>query len=211
MRTLTTPHPLWPPTHVLHLSEAADDLDTALDVIPQLQADDQRLEFDRPVRFGGRPEFDTAVLRILGAAAAAFVPVDWTLTGDLPWAVRSVLHLPPPRDNGTVAARTWRAHFRFGLCAYRTGPGFISIHDVRPAGPKNRVIVQDEWAPTFLTLACTDLIPTDERGMTLLEQLAAIELALRVGDDRCVVLPYHAYRWPVPGRPGSVPRTGYTG
>jgi hypothetical protein len=45
MRTLTTPHPAWPSTHVLHLSEAADDLDTALDVIPPLQADDQRLRF----------------------------------------------------------------------------------------------------------------------------------------------------------------------
>lgn len=212
MDTLTEPHPAWPERAVLDLEEASDDVAGAVSFIAGLPAREQALIFDRPVRLGADPEQDVTVLRVLAAAVSAFVQVDWILEGGLPpsWLpLRNLVHLPPPRPDGSDLVTTWRERFVFGLCGYRRGPGFVSIHDVRPGGTKYHISVPG--GELFLQLAGSDRTPDDPAAAELLDRLGELGLVLMLAPGRPFVLPYHVYRWPVPGRIGAAARTGYDG
>jgi hypothetical protein len=210
MRTLSTRHPAWPDTAILDLDQAVDDLDAALQFVASLPARDQALQFTRPVRLAEDTAHDAAVLQILASAVAAFVPVNWVLTGLLPWSLRTVVHLPPPRNapDADAVAGEWQRRVKFGLCAWRRGPGFVSIYDVRPNGTKYSLKAPDG---PFLAITSSRETPPPGAAADLLEELAGLDLVLRLDRANTVLLPYHAYRWPVPGRVGSTARTGYSG
>ena len=199
MRTLAAPHPAWPETVELDVGRIDADPGAALRFVAELAGRAQRLRLPEPFAFGVSARRDATMVRLLAAAAAAFVPVDWTLREPLPDTVpeRALCHLPPPRNE---LGRHWRAAHDVGLCTYRYGPGFVLIHDIRPGGPINRVHVEAGWVDTFRTLAGTDRPPAGGAAADLIDQLAAHQLALRLDDRYAVVLPYHADRRPPPGR-----------
>jgi len=201
MRTLAAPHPAWPETVELGFDRIDADPGAALRAVAGLAGRAQRLRLPESFAFGESAHRDATMVRLLAAAAAAFVPVDWTLRAPLPDAVpgRALCHLPPPRGGGE-AGRRWRETHDVGLCTYRYGPGFVLIHDTRPGGPLNRVHVEAPWVETFRVLAGTDAPPAGGAAADLLDQLAAHQLALRWDDRYAVVLPYHADRRPPPGR-----------
>jgi hypothetical protein len=201
MRTLSAPHPAWPETVELDFGRIDADPDAALRFVAELAGRAQRLRLPEPFAFGEFAHRDATMVRLLAVAAAAFVPVDWTLRESLPDTIpeRALCHLPPPRDDGELG-RGWREAHDVGSCTYRYGPGFVLIHDTRPGGPINRVHVEAGWVDTFRTLAGTDRPPAGGAAADLIDQLAAHQLALRLDDRYAVVLPYHADRRPPPGR-----------
>ncbi|WP_328647539.1 DUF5825 family protein [Amycolatopsis sp. NBC_00348] len=201
MRTLSAPHPAWPEAVDLGFDRIDADPGGALRVVAGLAASAQRLRLPEPFAFGESAHRDATMVRLLATAAAAFVPVDWTLRKPLPDTVpeRALCHLPPPRDGGEPGRR-WRAAHDVGSCTYRYGPGFVLVHDTRPGGPINRVHVEAGWVGAFRTLAGTDRPPAGGAAADLVDQLAAHQLALRLDDGYAVVLPYHADRRPPPGR-----------
>ncbi|MEV6876595.1 DUF5825 family protein [Amycolatopsis sp. NPDC051128] len=207
MRTLAAPHPAWPETVELDLGRTDADPSAVLRVVAELAGRAQRLRLPEPFAFGEFAHRDATMVRLLAAAAAAFVPVDWILRESLPDTIpeRAVCHLPPPRNE---LGRRWREAHDVGICTYRYGPGFVLIHDTRPGGPLNRVHVEAGWVDTFRTLAGTDRPPAGGAAADLVDQLAAYQLALRLDDRYAVVLPYHADRRPPPGRvaPAGKPR-----
>ncbi|WP_329058152.1 DUF5825 family protein [Amycolatopsis sp. NBC_01480] len=201
MRTQSAPHPAWPETVELDFGRIDAGPDDALRVVAGLAGSAQRLRLPEPFSFGEEAHRDATMVRLLATAAAAFVPVDWTLRKSLPGTIpeRALCHLPPPRDDGEPGRR-WREAHGTGTCTYRYGPGFVLIHDTRPRGPINRVHVEAGWVDAFRTLAGTDRPPADGLAADLVDQLAAHQLALRLDDRYAVVLPYHADRRPPPGR-----------
>jgi hypothetical protein len=184
-------HPAWPE------SLTVTDLDTALDLVPQAVAAGQSLTLPAPVRFGADGRRDAAVLRFLGEAAAHLVPVEWIQDGPLPWPLRLVIHLPPPAASPDSVITAWRAGYRSGLCTYRIGPGFVSVIDLRPNGPKASITVPEDWVDTFNDLATSLDAPDSGPSRLLLDRLVGAGLALRLGDRHSVLLPYRPRRWPV--------------
>jgi hypothetical protein len=209
MRVLTAPHRAWRSVETLSVDQVVEDLADALAFVRRVAIADQELELDQPVVFGLQPRRDAAVIRVLAEATANFVPVRWTLKGELPWSLRSVIHLYPPSSEDYQLEQTWAAHFVFGLCSYRVGPDFLVIQDIRPGGVKTRVTVPAEWMPAFVAVAERVIISQDEHEKFMFNQLVEQGLALRLSSEHGVVLPYHARRWPIPGRDGAVTRTAY--
>jgi hypothetical protein len=152
----------------------------------------QRLVVTEPFCFGGND--DGRMLTLLATASAHLVDVDWELSSPPPWPVRTLVHLPPPRS-GIGYADQWRASYRFGLCTYRRGPGFVQIRDVRPDGEHLRVRIDGEWAEAFETL--TTGMSTSAKCDRLLTDLTDTGLAVRLTDGHHM-LPTRLRRWPIP-------------
>jgi len=181
----------WPET----LTLTPDDLGRT--AIETSVARAQRLELSAPLRFGEDPYRDLAALRFLSEAAGQLAGVGWTLAGEPPWPVRTLVHLPPPDGGadpiaGEYAAQ-WRRDHRYGLCTYRLGPGFVRIRDVRPGGPHLRVVIDGPWADAF-GAAVAD---AEGRARQLLDELVEADLAVTVGASTHV-LPVRLRRWPIP-------------
>jgi hypothetical protein len=182
---------VWPET--LMLSHEADlaDADRAA----------QRVVLANPLTFGGpHPDEDLAGLRLLSEATARLVDLEWTLGGEPPWPVRTLVHLTPPSGGTDPAARgyadRWRQAHRFGQCAYRRGPGFVRIRDTRPAGPVRRIMVNTPWDNEFDKLAAAESFVDDHSGQ-LLDELVEADLAVRLGDRHHLLL-VRLNRWPTP-------------
>lgn len=161
----------------------------------------RRLELPEPYRFGNSDGDDAAMLRLLAGATTRFLDVRWRLAGDLPWDLPTVVHLTPPSGGvdpvASALAAGWRERYRFGLCTYRYGPGFVLLRDVRPGRQRKRVTLDGPWVAHFRRFAeHEDAAPVPESAV-LRDELTEVGLALRCGHER-VLLPYRLRRWPVP-------------
>jgi hypothetical protein len=113
-------------------------------------------------------------------------------------------HLWPPT---TIAvgglppepAGAWRAAFKYGLCYYRRGPGFILIKDTRIADCRVHLTVDHpDLMATFLagcTLLRDSALTSTQREAV--DVLAGENLVYRVA-DLLLTLPIRMRRWPVP-------------
>jgi hypothetical protein len=151
-----------------------------------------------PVVLGVDDEFDVRFLRLLREAMSMTMTVDWS--GDLavPFDPRMVRHLPPPRQRNGDGADPWRAEFRFGLCFYQVGPGFVLLKDTRD-GSGARYRIDDERAVSaWHELGSVRFLPdaSPEVG-ELCELLSEEELVMRRG-QWVTLLPFRMRRWPVP-------------
>lgn len=197
MRTLTATG--WPDRLDLAVADLTEDPSSWRPAIHAALAGAQRLTLAGPVAFGEDPARDLAVLRMLGEAAAHLVDLDWTLAGEPPWPLRTVVHLPPPTTTLGAGdfARRWRAEHRVGLCVYRVGPGFVRIRDLRPHGPHQRVLIEGGWATGFVALASDPWHWPDDRATTLVDDLTEHGLAIRLPTGPHL-LPTRVLRWPIP-------------
>lgn len=199
MRT-EQPTALWPQSLEVRLDDLVTDAAAANRVISAARAGRQRVRLVEPVRPGAGSGRDLAVLRLLTAALADLVDVEWELAEEPPWPARAVVHLPPPATASGAArayARQWRAGHAQGLCSYRCGPGFVRIRDTRPGGPQQNVLITDDWAEGFRALATHPWQWHDARAERLLASLGDADLALRL-DGGTHVLPARLTRWPIP-------------
>ncbi|RZS45150.1 hypothetical protein EV193_1011037 [Herbihabitans rhizosphaerae] len=185
MRT-AEPGELWPDHLVVPAAELT--VARARGVVRRAQAFARRLVITDPLSFGERAP---AVLRLLTDATARRVPLEWTLGGEPPWPVRTLVHLTPPAGRGEYARR-WRDGHRAGLCCYRVGPGFVRVRDLRPDGEHRDVLITGALANRFVALA--EDAAADE---ALLADLVDTGLAVRV-DEGHHVLPHRLLRWPIP-------------
>lgn len=127
-------------------------------------------------------------LRFLREAASHDIKVAWRSTGDLGCDARLLYHLPPPAGDPS-----WRSAYRYGLCHYRVGPGFLTITDQRrgPAvsitlrGTREVQLVRDLDRPG----------PSDESAAFA----GLVRSGLIISHARdALCLPYRLRRWPIP-------------
>jgi hypothetical protein len=128
--------------------------------------------------------------------------VDWAASTGGAIDLRSLHHLYPPRAlNGDAAAAAllqWRAAFRYGLCHYRLGPGFILIDDERPSFRSTYAIADADALAAFERYEQPAPVPTPQD--TRAAAFAALQqagLLLRLGQS-AVSLPYRLTRLPLP-------------
>lgn len=127
-------------------------------------------------------------LRLLREAASYGINVAWESAGDLGCDTRLLYHLPPP-----AADPSWRSAYRYGLCHYRVGPGFLMVTD-RRRGP----------AASF-TLRGTREIglvqnldrPSPSEDSSAFDGLVRSGLIISHARD-ALCLPYRLRRWPIP-------------
>jgi hypothetical protein len=172
-------------------------------VVAEAESGSRSLTLPGLIRLGTDPDLDVVALRLLAEATAADVDLRWRLGGEPPWPLRTVVHLRPPIGAADAAGRRfaarWGELFRFGLCTYRRGPGFVALRDIRPGGIRLRTVADGRWAAAFETLLSSPACPAgDAASSQLLDELLAAGLALRLGADRHAVLPFRLRRWPIP-------------
>ncbi|MFI0796802.1 DUF5825 family protein [Micromonospora rubida] len=149
----------------------------------------------------GNDENALPALALLREASALAADVGWTAVVDGPVPIWQLTHLPPPRDVSGVAPgdlARWRETFRFGLCYYRRGPGFLTVHDARRGVP-TRSTIADPAA-----IAAVEALRTPRRVADLdpvlrdaVAGLAGRGLVLHIGRS-AMTLPWRPTRWPVP-------------
>jgi hypothetical protein len=187
----------------VNTDELLADPGYAARVVAEAESGSRSLTLLGPVRLGADPALDAVALRLLAEATAGHVDLRWRLGGEPPWTLRTVVHLRPPTGAADAAGRRfavrWGELFRFGLCTYRRGPGFVALRDVRPDGRRVRTVADGRWAAAFETLLSTPVCPTgDAASRQLLDELLTAGLALRLGAGRHAVLPFRLRRWPIP-------------
>lgn len=161
------------------------------------------------VELGANALATMTFLAFLRAALTENVEVRWNArisdnNGSSTLDTTPLHHLWPPT---TIAvgglppepAREWRAAFKYGLCYYRRGPGFVLIKDNRVADCHAHLTIDHpDLMATFLA-GCTllrdsALTPTQREAVDV---LAGENLVYRV-DDLLLTLPIRMRRWPVP-------------
>jgi hypothetical protein len=154
----------------------------------------ESLVLTEPVVLGEDDAFDIRFLRLLREAMSMTMTVDWTPASAVPFDPRMVRHLVPPREG----ADAWRDGYRFGLCFYQVGPGFVLLKDTRENGGA-RYRIDDERAVTaWHELGSVLSLPAASPGVReLCELLTAENLVMRCG-DWVTLLPFRMRRWPVP-------------
>jgi hypothetical protein len=160
------------------------------------------LVLTEPVGLGEDAEFDVRFLCLLREAMSVMLRVDWTARSPGTMDPSLVCHLPPPRTGpatGEDGLRDWRDRYRFGLCYYRIGPGFVVIKDTRNQEAGVRFRLDDPPAvAAFAELEQAVHLPSaGAETRELFELLAGERLAVR-NDAWATVLPFRMRRWPVP-------------
>lgn len=161
------------------------------------------------VELGADAEATINFVAFLRAALTQDVEVRWharitdTATGS-GIDTTALHHLWPPTTVATTGLppeepRAWRAAFKYGLCYFRRGPGFILIKDTRIADRHVHLTVDHpDLMATFLAgctpLRYSTLTPTQCEAVGV---LARENLMYRL-DDLLLTLPTHMRRWPVP-------------
>lgn len=127
-------------------------------------------------------------LHFLREAASHDINVVWDSAGDLGCDTRLLYHLPPPAGDPS-----WRSAYRYGLCHYRVGPGFVTVTDQRrgPAVP----ITLRETQKIRLIRDLDRPGPSEESSAFV----ALLQAGLIIGHGRdALCLPYRLRRWPIP-------------
>ncbi|MET8630888.1 DUF5825 family protein [Kitasatospora sp. NPDC004669] len=153
------------------------------------------------VDLGGNPLATLTFLAFLRVCLEEGVAVRWTATASGELDTAPLHHLWPP--SGIVGLptdrrRAWRQAFRYGLCYFRRGPGFITVKDARAEHGVHLMLDHPDLIATFLA-GCTPL-PADPLTATQRQAvglLTAENLMYSLG-DLLLTLPTHMRRWPVP-------------
>jgi hypothetical protein len=187
----------------VNTDEFLADPEYASRVMAETESRSRPLTLLGPIRLGADPDLDVVALRLLAEATSGHVDLHWELGGEPPWPLRAVVHLRPPIGAANAAGRRfatrWAELFRFGLCTYRRGPGFVALRDIRPDGERLRTVADGRWATAFETLLSTPACPNgDAASRQLLDELHTAGLALRLDGGRHVLLPFRLRRWPIP-------------
>lgn len=133
-------------------------------------------------------------VRLLREAAGYGVGVTWR--GDLGRCAdpRLLHHLPPPVSGAEPGIDRWRAVFRYGLCYYRVGPGFLLVVDHRRTIDGIAAVLRDpDEIATLRALAH----PGPAKRTAAFARLYDQGLVMRHG-GAAVSLPYRLRRWPIP-------------
>jgi hypothetical protein len=128
-------------------------------------------------------------LRFLREAASHGITVAWEQAGDLGCDPVLLYHLPPP-----AADPVWRAAYRYGLCHYRVGPGFLVVTD-RRRGPAPTPQVLRDAAEVELLRKLDAPGPVDRSSA--FDRLLGQGLLATYGSE-ALTLPYRLRRWPIP-------------
>ncbi|WP_375764746.1 DUF5825 family protein [Archangium gephyra] len=151
-----------------------------------------------------QPEQSIHFVRFLRDAMSHGLRVDWrgTLTGETPaWALN---HLEPPASRGEAAGRlaAWHEGHRYGLCYWRSGPGFVLVKDFRKGEQEGARFTLDD--PSALRVFAALTVPRrlgevamDAEEQRILAILREEQLALQFG-EWLVGVPYRMRRWPIP-------------
>ncbi|GAA4533976.1 DUF5825 family protein [Amycolatopsis samaneae] len=150
---------------------------------------------------GGRPAEAAGLIAAVRDATALDTPIDWHWQHGGAVDPGPLRHLRPPAMDGGEhpAVGEWREKFRYGLCYYRRGPGFLRVHDHREDGYLSVLMIDDaKTAETFEYCRLprrVSALPAAMAGACV--ELGAEDLLLRLG-DWAITLPYRLRRWPVP-------------
>ena len=137
-----------------------------------------------------------ACLRDLTASA---VPAEWQAEPDLAPLAAALRHISPPVTAAPAAFEEWRALHRYGICFWRSGPGFATITDRRSDGAAHQYILD---TPDYLDafIRAEKVVLRDELAAGSAEALEALEadnLVLSLY-GWSLALPFRMRHWPVP-------------
>lgn len=141
-----------------------------------------------------QPDDTLHFVRLLREAAGYGVGVTWR--GNLGRRVDPQLlhHLPPPVGGAEPSMDRWRAAFRYGLCYYRVGPGFLLVADHRRTRHGVTAVLSD---PDEIATLRDFAYPGPAAETAAFARLCDKGLVLRHG-EAAVSLPYRLRRWPIP-------------
>ncbi|WP_334520329.1 DUF5825 family protein [Micromonospora psammae] len=127
----------------------------------------------------------------LGKAALAHgLPLHWA--GGVPSVAREhARHLTPPRDDPAL-----RSSWRYGMLAWRRGPGFALVEDARDSANRLQYAMDLTALQSLFGEALDRHIPQSIVDPALLDQLVDMRLVAQLA-GRAVWLPYRMRRWPV--------------
>ncbi|MDH6139968.1 hypothetical protein P3T35_001968 [Kitasatospora sp. GP30] len=153
------------------------------------------------VDLGGNPLATLTFLAFLRVCLEEGVAVRWSATacGELDTA--PLHHLWPPSGIAGLPTDRWRAWhnaFRYGLCHFRRGPGFITVKDGRAEHDVHLMLDHSDLIAAFL--AGRTPLPADSLTATqrLAVDLLTAESLMYCLGDLLLTLPAHMRRWPVP-------------
>ncbi|MFI5957436.1 DUF5825 family protein [Cryptosporangium sp. NPDC051539] len=150
---------------------------------------------------GVTPRETLTAIRLLREAAGLAAAVEWSLETTDAVPLWQLAHLPPPRHAVGLtpdALERWRSNYRYALCYYRRGPGFVVLRDER-RGENTPLTIADAATVTALE-ALRDPRPIaslDAAQRGVLPELVDRGLVLRCGDAG-LALPWRPSAWPVP-------------
>ncbi|WP_433177487.1 DUF5825 family protein [Actinoallomurus sp. CA-150999] len=127
-------------------------------------------------------------LHFLREAASHDINVVWESAGGLGCDARLLYHLPPPAGDPS-----WRSAYRYGLCHYRVGPGFVTVTDQR-RGPAVPITLGE--AHEIRLVRDLDRPGRSEESSAF---VALLQSGLIISHGRdALCLPYRLRRWPIP-------------
>jgi hypothetical protein len=108
--------------------------------------------------------------------------------GGLGCDTRLLYHLAPPAGDPS-----WRSAYRYGLCHYRVGPGFVTVTDQR-RGPAVPITLRE--TQEIRLVQDLDRPGPSEKSSAFVRLLQS---GLIIGHTRdALCLPYRLRRWPIP-------------
>jgi hypothetical protein len=180
----------------------AADLFTRATLGQDASVDGQTIVIHDEVDLGADAMATLVFVAFLQTCVTQAVPVRWSGRMRAGLDCAPLHHLWPP---ATIAwapeqcARAWRTDFRYGLCHYRQGPGFLLVKDSRdPDQQVHLVIDHPDLVSTFqLGRAPLPVAGLSATQLEAVEVLTAEKLVYRVG-ELLLTLPTRMHRWPIP-------------
>ncbi|MEU7050867.1 DUF5825 family protein [Streptomyces eurythermus] len=179
---------------------------TPMETTIELPVSAERTEYgfrlDADVVLGAEPLADVRFLAFLRECQSAALTVHWSGSVAPGTPVGALYHLPPPTALAGAlsdALAAWTRTYRYGVCYYRRGPGFVQVKDARVPGATARFILDH---PCLLSVFLLCLTPCDEELLDCEQREAASLLAeenlLWNTRGQLVTLPTLMRRWPIP-------------
>jgi hypothetical protein len=129
-------------------------------------------------------------VRSLREAAGQGIAPTWRGSLDFGDDPALLYHLPPPAD---ARDRRWTEVFRYGLCHFRVGPGFVTVVDHR-RGTTAPILLRDPAEIAILhELAEPRACPASPAFSRLVDRGLVLRHA-----GKALSLPYRLRRWPIP-------------
>jgi Family of unknown function (DUF5825) len=179
-------------TRIVEATPGGNGTDLTADGLADLLAAARRPSRGDPgeVRLTETVRPSLASVRLLRDAVARGIAVTWHGSLDFGGDPALLYHLPPPACGHDPH---WKATFRYGLCHYRVGPGFVVVIDRRRGSAVPTVIDDPDEMALLDGLAAPAPAPDGPAFDRLLRRGLVLE-----HNGAALTVPHRLLYWPIP-------------